>query len=36
MSVNLTGIVDFFLALLRPEPARAPIPIRVDRRDRRR
>ena len=36
MSVNLSGLIDFFLALLRPEPVRAPIPIRVDRSDRRR
>jgi len=36
MSFNLTGIIDYILGLLLPEPVREPIPVRVDRRQRRR
>jgi hypothetical protein len=32
MSFILNGILDCVLALFRPEPARALIPVRVDRR----
>ena len=30
MSPILSGILDFVLALVRPLPAREPIPVRVD------
>ena len=35
MSFSLQGILDFILALVRPEPQSALIPVRVDRRGRR-
>lgn len=36
MSLILNGILEFVLALVRPQPERELIPIRVDRRPRRR
>jgi len=36
MSFILNGILDFVLAMLRPQPARELIPLCVDRRPRRR